>query len=100
MVGAKLAQWKKEGKYSGKFSALHHFLVMKDVVLLLQTLMQTIAMHLELAQHCLSQAVKLVTWQSLRTQQLEQMSGKAGGVPITMMMNMERRNGENEACYS
>ena len=25
MVGAKLAQWKKEGKYNGKFSALHHF---------------------------------------------------------------------------
>ena len=25
MVDAKLAEWKKEGKYTGKFSALHHF---------------------------------------------------------------------------
>ena len=25
MVGTKLAQWKEEGKYVGKFAAQHHF---------------------------------------------------------------------------
>ena len=46
MVAAKLDQWKKEGKYAGKFSPCTTSLVTRVVVQLLLTLMQTTAMHL------------------------------------------------------
>ena len=44
MVANKLAAWKKEGKFSGKFSALHHFFGYEAVVRLLPITTQTIAM--------------------------------------------------------
>ena len=50
MVGKKLAAWKAEGKFAGKFSALLH---------LTSTL--TTATHLVTLLHCLSQAVRQVT---------------------------------------
>lgn len=44
MCEAKLAQWKDEGKYTGKFSALHHFSDMRDAVPYRQISMPTTAM--------------------------------------------------------
>ena len=94
MVGAKLAQWKKEGKYNGKFSALHHFFGYEgrcaapsnfdaDYCYALGT---SAALHIASGKTGYMAIVKNTT---ARTDEW-----KAGGVPITMMMNMERRNGE------
>ena len=43
MVATKLAAWKEDGKYVGKFAAQHHFFGYEDVALLRQTLMLTTA---------------------------------------------------------
>ena len=43
MVATKLAAWKEEGKYVGKFAAQHHFFGYEDVALLRQTSMLTTA---------------------------------------------------------
>lgn len=44
MVGKRLEQMRAEGKYNGKFSALHHSSDTKDVAPIPRTSMQTIAM--------------------------------------------------------
>ena len=56
MVGVKLAEWKKEGLFVGKYAAQHHFFGYEG--------------------RCAAP------------------SWVPGGVPLTMMMNMERRNGK------
>lgn len=94
MCEARLAQWKKEGKYVGKFAALHHFFGYEgrcaapsnfdaDYCYALGTsAAQLIANgktgYMAIVQNTTAPADEWV----------------AGGVPITMMMNMERRNGE------
>ncbi len=94
MCEARLAEWKKEGKYVGKFAALHHFFGYEgrcatpsnfdaDYCYALGTsAAQLIANgktgYMAIVKNCTDQACNWI----------------AGGVPITMMMNMERRNGE------
>ena len=94
MVAAKLDKWKKEGKFVGKFSALHHFFGYEgrcaapsnfdaDYCYALGTsAAQLIANgktgYMAIVKNTTAPADKWI----------------AGGVPITMMMNMERRNGE------
>ncbi len=94
MVGNKLAAWKAEGKYNGKFSALHHFFGYEG---------RCAAPSNYDADYCYAlgtSAAQLVSngktgYMAIvknTTAPAEQWI--AGGVPITMMMNMERRNGE------
>ena len=94
MVGAKLAQWKKEGKYNGKYSALHHFFGYEG---------RCAAPSNFDADYCYALGVSAV--QLIANDKTGYMAivknttastdeWKAGGVPITMMMNMEKRNGE------
>ena len=94
MVGAKLAQWKEEGKYVGKFAALHHFFGYEG---------RCAAPSNFDADYCYAlgvSAVQLVANGKTGYMAIVQNTTaptdewKAGGVPITMMMNMERRNGE------
>lgn len=93
MVGEKLAQWKKEGKYAGKFSPLHHFLGYEG---------RCAAPSNYDADYCYAlgaSAAQLVANQKtgymaiVRNTTAPAAEWVAGGVPITMMMNMERRNG-------
>lgn len=94
MVAAKLDQWKKEGKYAGKFSPLHHFFGYEG---------RCAAPSNFDADYCYalgSSAVQLIAngktgyMAIVKNTTAPANQWKAGGVPITMMMNMERRNGE------
>lgn len=96
MCEARLAQWKKEGKFTGKFAAQHHFFGYEgrcaapsnfdaDYCYALGTsAAQLIANgktgYMAIVQNTTAPAEEWI----------------AGGVPITMMMNIERRNGENK----
>ena len=94
MVAAKLDQWKKEGKYAGKFSPLHHFFGYEG---------RCAAPSNFDADYCYalgSSAAQLIAngktgyMAIVKNTTSPADQWKAGGVPITMMMNMERRNGE------
>ena len=94
MVAAKLDQWKKEGKYAGKFSPLHHFFGYEG---------RCAAPSNFDADYCYalgSSAAQLIAngktgyMAIVKNTTAPADQWKAGGVPITMMMNMEKRNGE------
>ena len=94
MVAAKLKAWKKEGKYNGKFSAQHHFFGYEG---------RCAAPSNYDADYCYSlgyNASRLIASGKTGYMSIIQNTTApaaewiAGGVPITMMMNMERRNGE------
>lgn len=94
MVAAKLDQWKKEGKYTGKFAAQHHFFGYEG---------RCAAPSNFDADYCYalgSSAAQLIAngktgyMAIVKNTTAPADQWKAGGVPITMMMNMERRNGE------
>lgn len=94
MVAAKLDEWKKEDKYCGKFAAQHHFFGYEG---------RCAAPSNFDADYCYALGVSAAhliangkTGYMAIVQNLSASTDewKAGGVPITMMMNMERRNGE------
>lgn len=94
MVAAKLEQWKKEKKYDGKFSPLHHFFGYEG---------RCAAPSNFDADYCYAlgtSAVQLIANGKTGYMAIVKNTTsctddwKAGGVPITMMMNMERRTGE------
>ena len=94
MVGDLLAKWKKVGKYNGKFAAQHHFFGYEG---------RCAAPSNFDADYCYSlgtSAVQLVVYGKTGYMAIVKNltagtdNWKAGGVPITMMMNMEKRNGE------
>lgn len=94
MVAAKLEQWKKKKKYDGKFSPLHHFFGYEG---------RCAAPSNFDADYCYAlgtSAVQLIANGKTGYMAIVKNTTsctdewKAGGVPITMMMNMERRNGE------
>lgn len=93
MVGAKLEQWKNEGKYVGKFAAQHHFFGYEG---------RCAAPSNYDADYCYSlgyNASQLIAngktgyMSIIKNTTAPAEEWIAGGVPITMMMNMERRNG-------
>ena len=94
MVASKLACWKKEGKYVGKFSAQHHFFGYEG---------RCAAPSNYDADYCYSlgyNASRLIAngktgyMSVIKNTTAPAAEWIAGGVPITMMMNMERRNGK------
>ena len=94
MVAAKLACWKKDGKYVGKFSAQHHFFGYEG---------RCAAPSNYDADYCYSlgfNASRLIAngktgyMSVIKNTTAPAAEWIAGGVPITMMMNMERRNGK------
>ncbi len=94
MVGKRLAKMKEEGKYNGKFSALHHFFGYEGRC--------ADPSNFD-ADYCYAlgyNAAQLINsgvtgyMSSVRNLVKPSVQWIAGGIPITMMMNMERRNGE------
>ena len=94
MCEAKLAEWKQEGKFVGKFAALHHFFGYEG---------RCAAPSNFDADYCYAlgtSAVQLIAngktgyMAIVKNTTAPAEEWVAGGVPITMMMNMERRNGE------
>ncbi len=94
MVANKLAAWKEEGIYVGKFATQTHFFGYEG---------RCAAPSNYDADYCYSlgyTAASLIAFgktgymSSVRNTTAPAKEWIAGGVPITMMMNMERRNGE------
>lgn len=94
MVGAKLAQWKKEGKYNGKFSALHHFFGYEGRCAAPSNFDADYCYALGTSAALLIASGKTGYMAIVKNTTARTDEWNAGGVPITMMMNMERRNGE------
>ena len=94
MVASKLAAWKAEGKFVGKFAAQHHFFGYGG---------RCAAPSNYDADYCYAlgtSAAQLVAngktgyMAIVRNTTAPADQWVAGGVPITMMMNLERRNGK------
>ncbi len=94
MVSTKLERWRKTGMFKGKFSALHHFFGYEG---------RCAAPSNYDADYCYAlgtSAAQLIANGKTGYMAIVKNTTKpadqwvAGGVPITMMMNMERRNGE------
>ena len=94
MVSAKLSQWKKEGKYNGKFSALHHFFGYEGRCAAPSNFDADYCYALGTSAALLIASGKTGYMAIVKNTTAKTDEWKAGGVPITMMMNMERRNGE------
>ncbi len=94
MCEAKLAEWKKEGKYTGKFSALHHFFGYEGRCAAPSNFDADYCYALGTSAAHLIANGKTGYMAIVQNTTKPTSEWKAGGVPITMMMNIERRNGE------
>ena len=94
MVGNKLAAWKEEGKYVGKFAAQHHFFGYEGRCAAPSNFDADYCYSLGYTASMLIANGKTGYMSSVRNTTAPAEEWIAGGVPITMMMNMERRHGE------
>ena len=94
MVAVKIETWKKEGKYQGKFGTQHHFFGYEG---------RCAAPSNYDADYCYSlgyNASRLIAngktgyMSVIKNTTAPAAEWIAGGVPITMMMNLEKRNGK------
>lgn len=96
MCEARLAAWKAEGKYTGKFSALHHFFGYEGRCAAPSNFDADYCYALGTSAAMLIANGKTGYMAIVQNTTAPTDEWKAGGVPITMMMNIERRNGENK----
>ncbi len=94
MVGKKLAQWKKDGLYSGKFSTQHHFFGYEGRCAAPSNFDADYCYSLGFNASMLIASGKTGYMSSIKNTSKPVDQWIAGGIPITMMMNMEKRNGE------
>ena len=94
MVAAKLDEWKKEGKFCGKFAAQHHFFGYEGRCAAPSNFDADYCYALGVSAAHLIANVKTGYMAIVKNLSASTDEWKAGGVPITMMMNMARRNGE------
>ena len=94
MVAKKLAAWKAEGKFTGKFSAQHHFFGYEGRCAAPSNFDADYCYSLGYTASLLIASGKTGYMSSVRNTTAPAAEWIAGGVPITMMMNMERRHGE------
>lgn len=96
MVAKKLAVWKKEGKYNGSFKTQHHFLGYEGRCAAPSNFDADYCYTLGYTASRLIEA-GLTGYMSVAQNLTEDVSKWiAGGIPITMMFNMERRGGEDK----
>lgn len=94
MVGALLDKWKKEGKYHGKFATQHHFFGYEGRCAAPSNFDADYCYALGTSAAQLIANGKTGYMAIVKNLTANSDEWKAGGVPITMMMNMEKRNGE------
>ncbi|MFT3994604.1 MAG: diphosphate--fructose-6-phosphate 1-phosphotransferase [Dysgonomonas sp.] len=94
MVGNKLAEMKAAGKYTGKFSAQVHFFGYEGRCAAPSNYDADYCYSLGYTAARLIGAGKTGYMSSVRNTTAPAAEWIAGGVPVTMMMNMERRHGE------
>lgn len=94
MVGDLFAEWAKEGKYNGKFATQHHFLGYEGRCAAPSNFDADYCYALGTSTAHLIANGKTGYMAIVKNTTARPEDWKAGGVPITMMMNMERRNGE------
>ena len=94
MVGKRLEVMRKEGKYDGKFSALHHFFGYEGRCADPSNFDADYCYALGYNAACLIRCGVTGYMSSVRNLTKPAVQWVAGGIPITMMMNMERRNGK------
>lgn len=94
MVGRRLAEMKAEGSYIGKFSALHHFFGYEGRCADPSNFDADYCYALGFNAACLINSGVTGYMSSVRNLTKPSVQWIAGGIPITMMMNMERRHGE------
>ena len=94
MVAKKLADMKEEGKFVGKFAAQHHFFGYEGRCAAPSNFDADYCYSLGYTASMLIANGKTGYMSSVRNTTAPAEEWIAGGVPITMMMNMERRHGE------
>lgn len=94
MCEAKLTQWKEEGKYIGHFAALHHFFGYEGRCATPSNFDTDYCYALGASAVQLIANGKTGYMAIVKNTTAPADEWIAGGVPITMMMNMERRNGK------
>lgn len=94
MVGKRLAKMAEEGTYNGKFSTLHHFFGYEGRCADPSNFDADYCYALGFNAACLINSGVTGYMSSVRNLTKPSVQWIAGGIPITMMMNMERRNGE------
>ncbi|MEG1617881.1 MAG: diphosphate--fructose-6-phosphate 1-phosphotransferase [Bacteroidales bacterium] len=94
MVGRRLADMKAEGKYNGKFAAQYHFFGYEGRCAAPSNFDADYCYSLGFNAAMLIGAGKTGYMSSIKNLTAPAEQWIAGGIPITMMMNMERRHGE------
>ena len=94
MVAVKIEKWKKEGKFVGKFATQHHFFGYEGRCAAPSNFDADYCYALGTSAAQLIANGKTGYMAIVKNTTANTDEWKAGGVPITMMMNMERRNGE------
>ena len=94
MVGKRLAQLKAAGTYKGKFSALNHFFGYEGRCAIPSNFDADYCYSIGITATHLIAAGKTGYMSLVRNLTKPAAEWIAGGVPITMMMNMEKRNGK------
>lgn len=94
MVAAKLERWKNRGKFVGKFAAQHHFFGYEGRCAAPSNFDADYCYALGTSAAQLIANGKTGYMAIVKNTTANTDEWIAGGVPITMMMNMERRNGE------
>lgn len=93
MVKTRLDEWKKEGKYKGKFATITHFFGYEGRCAAPSNYDADYCYSLGYTASMLIAAGKTGYMSSVRNTTAPTSEWIAGGIPITMMMNMERRHG-------
>ena len=94
MVGKKLKKWAAEGKYNGKFATITHFFGYEGRCAAPSNYDTDYCYSLGYTAAMLAAAGKTGYMASVKNTTSSAERWVAGGVPITMMLNLERRHGE------
>ncbi|MDR2556674.1 MAG: diphosphate--fructose-6-phosphate 1-phosphotransferase [Bacteroidales bacterium] len=94
MVGKRLEEWTAAGKYAGKFATQVHFFGYEGRCAAPSNYDADYCYSLGYTASCLIMAGKTGYMSSVRNTTAPTAEWIAGGVPITMMMNIEKRHGE------